>query len=179
MSRLFFISLAILVISSCHEPCSANPYLTAKKAYGFAKMLYEKIVQIQKSIDAGNADNGIINRMDSKLLELSTDFQEFKLELMKKISSDLRTKLDVKTDEMFGYTRDIQRQYEKMIAIITNYENYPATYLENFADVITTLSLGELRATIEKMHETFARKDLKNKSIINIIAKDSTVCSLY
>lgn len=174
MSHLSIFLLTTAVIFSFHEPCSANPFLTAVKAVGLAQELVAKISDLQSAMNGPESDD-TLNSIDKNQLEFFTDFHNFRSEILSKISTNLYTKLEVRANKVIKYTSQIQSQYEEMLEYLANPNKYPASELKNFAEVVTSSSLKELRSTIEKMHQAFAQKDIKNKSIIDILAEDSTV----
>ena len=110
-----------------------------------------------------------------QLNSLSTDFHEARDMIMDHISNKLRDKLINKADEFFKLVKDIQLLYHHFLDVIADADRLQPSELLDFAQVATTYSLVEIRTTIIKMHAALADLDIRKESLINIIAKESTV----
>lgn len=174
--------LCLILICSCYHACTANPFLIAQVALKGAVVLYQSIQKIQnlehdKKMESQHTTI-IEHQIFQKLDLLSTDFQALKNTMINKISNELKDKLTEKSDELFKHMKDVQRLYRKFLNFVTHPDKYESTEIQDFSEVATTASLGELPATIEKMHEALVDLDIKRESLCSIIAKESTVIIL-
>lgn len=174
-----FSGLCLLLICSSYQVCTGNPLIAANMALKSAVALYQGIQQIQNLANDQQIKPEQVANMErqfhKKLDQLSTDFQDLRNTIINKITNELKDKLTEKSDELFTHMKDVQRFYKKFLNFVVYADKYESTEIQDFSDVATTASLVELPTTIEKMHEALVDLDIKQESLISIIAKDSTV----
>ncbi|XP_031786848.1 uncharacterized protein LOC100117668 isoform X1 [Nasonia vitripennis] len=184
MARSTSLLCLLLLALVCQQPnVNANPFLTAKKVLDYAVNLYQKVDKLQKFLSTElnedsktETDEKSIVELEiyKKMDQLSTDFQDLRDRILDKMSNGLKDKLTEKTDELFKHVKDVQRLYKTFLDFFANAQNYESTELKDFANVATTFSLVELKATIERLHEALVDLDVRRDSIITILSRESS-----
>lgn len=181
------VCLLLLAFVCQQQTATANPFLAAKKVLDYAINMYQKIDKLQKFLGSELQEDSKKETDDKSIVELeiykqmdalSTDFQDLRDRILDKMSNGLKDKITEKTDELFKYVKDVQRLYKVFLDFVANADHYQSSELKDFAQVSTTFSLVELKATIEKMHEALVDFDIRKDNILAIIARESSVSKI-
>lgn len=162
-----------------------NPFLSATVAYERVMSLINAVEEVQPAGLHDEYSQSAQNDIYHRLSQLSHDFQNFKNEIINKITIGLKDKFTMKADEFFSYVKDIEYKYEIFVKYLKYQHSknpskkYEAASIHGFANQSTSTSFDELPRAMGKLYESFINEDVNEDNLISIIARNRTVNNIY